>query len=76
MKTILKFPVYVEIDTDNVDRAKVTSAANKILYPQLLSYAGNTSFRRSIMKEFKDAAGVDFAEIKLLTEVDLFKDRK
>jgi hypothetical protein len=75
MKTILKFPVYVEIDSDNVDRRMVTEAANRILYPNLLNFLGNAKYRSGVLKEFRDAAQITNADVKLLTEIDLFKDR-
>ena len=76
MKTILKLPIYVEIETDNVDRARVTSAANQILYKCLLEYLSGAQYTRSNLKEFREAAGVDNVSVKLLTELDLFKEKK
>jgi len=73
MKTVLKFPLYVEIETDNVDRKRVTDAANQILYPNLLKYLSDAKFRSSVQKEFREVAKVDNAYINLLTELDLFR---
>lgn len=73
MKTVLKFPLYVEIETDNVDRKRVTDAANQILYPNLLSYLSDAKFRSNVQKQFREVAMVDNAHIKLLTELDLFR---
>lgn len=73
MKTVLKFPLYVEIETDNVDRKRVTDAANQILYPNLLSYLSDAKFRSNVQRQFREVAMVDNAHIKLLTELDLFR---
>jgi len=75
MKSVLKFPIYVEIESDNVDRKIITDAANQILYPHLLSYLANARYRNKVLTEFQEATQVDFLEIKLLTEIDLFKGR-
>jgi len=75
MKTVLKFPIYVEIESDNVDRKVITDAANQILYPSLLSYLANARYRSKVLMEFREATKVDLLDIKLLTEIDLFKER-
>lgn len=38
MQTVLKIPVYLEIETGNVDRAKVTAAMQKIIIPELVRH--------------------------------------
>lgn len=75
MKTIIKFPIYVEIETDNVDRKLVSDAANSVLYPSLLKYLSSAKYRSEILKEFRDVAKVTTLDVKLLTEVDLFRER-
>lgn len=75
MKTIMKFPIYIEIDTDNVDRRTVTEAANRILYPQLLQYLSSAKYRSNVLAEFRQAAQVTSLDVKLLTEIDLFRER-
>lgn len=76
MKTIMKFPVYIEIDSDNTDRRVITEAANSVLYPNLLKFLGNTQYKRSVLEQFRLAANVINIDVKLLTEIDLFKDRE
>lgn len=70
MNTILKFPVYVSIETDNIDRAKVSKVSKEILYPQLLNYLAKAGVRSSILntlsKELHSSVSVS-----LLTEIDL-----
>lgn len=75
MKTVIKFPIYVEIESDNVDRRQVTEAAKTVLYPSLLKYLSSAKYRSSILKEFRDAANVNTLDVKLLTEIDLFRER-
>jgi hypothetical protein len=75
MKTILKFPIYVEIDSDNVDRKLITDAARSVLYPTLIQFVGSASIRRKVLEQFREASGVANLDIKFLTEIDLFKER-
>jgi len=75
MKTVIKFPIYVEIETDNVDRKVVSDAANQILYPSLIRYLSNAKYRSQILEQFREEAKVSTLDVKLLTEVDLFRDR-
>jgi len=75
MVTVLKFPIYIEITSDNVDRKVISDAATQILYPQLLKYFSNAKYRMSVLDEFRDATKVDSLDVKLLTEFDLFKER-
>lgn len=75
MKTVLKFPIYVEIETDNVDRKLVSDAANQILYPNLLQYLSTAKYRKEVLDEFRKAAQLTLLDVKLLTEIDLLRDR-
>jgi len=70
----LKFPVYVEIDTGNVDRAVVTRAANEILFPHLLRYLSSGKYRKEVLGQFSEAIGSP-ADVQLLTEIELLRDR-
>jgi len=76
MKTILKFPVYVEILTDNVDRKIVSDAATQILYPALIQYVGSAAIRTRILGDIKEATKLSNLDIKFLTEMDLFRNQK
>lgn len=75
MKTILKFPIYVEIDSDNVDRKIITDAAHSVLYPALLKYLSNAKYKSEILKQFREQTKVANLDVKLLTEIDLFRER-
>lgn len=74
MVTILKFPVYVEIETGNVDRGLVTRSAQKILLPQLLTYLSSGKYKSSILANFSREIGSP-ANVTLLTELELLRDR-
>jgi hypothetical protein len=74
MKTILKFPVYVEIETGNVSRALVTEKATEILLPNLLKYLSTGRYRQEILREFSQSIGSP-ANVQLLTEIELLRDR-
>lgn len=71
MKTILKFPIYVEVDSDNVDRKLVTDAINQILYPELLQYIGSAGIRRKLLDMIRERAQLINLDIKFLSEIDL-----
>jgi len=75
MRTVLKFPIYVEIDSDNVDRKIISDAANQILYPSLIRYLAEARFRSKVLEQFRLTTKVDNLDIKLLTEIDLFRER-
>jgi len=74
MVTILKFPVYVEIETGNVDRSLVTRSAQEILLPQLLTYLSSGKYKQSVLASFSRAIGSP-ANVTLLTELELLRDR-
>lgn len=74
MKTILKFPIYVEIDSDNVDRKRVSDAAHEILYPELLKYISSAKVRRDILERMTVNARLTNLDIRFLTEIDLMKN--
>lgn len=74
MITILKFPVYVEIDSGNIDRSLVSKKANEILLPNLLKYLSSGKYRSAVVREFSEAIGSP-ANVTLLTEIDLLRDR-
>jgi hypothetical protein len=71
MKTILKFPVYVEITSDNVDRKLVTTTAIQILFPSFKEFLADASFRQSKVNEFKKAIKASNVTVNLLTERDI-----
>jgi hypothetical protein len=73
MKVVLKFPVYVSIETDNVDRAKVSKAAREILYPEIVKFVAKQSFNNSVIRKFRGFAEVPEAKIKFLSEYDLIQ---
>lgn len=76
MVTILKFPIYVELTTDNgVDRRMLTEMSNSILYPELLRYLGNAKYRSNIILKMKEVSGIHNLEVQLLTEIELLQDR-
>jgi hypothetical protein len=75
MKTVLKYPIYVEIESDNIDRKIITDTSNSVLYPALIQYLSNAKFRKEILVQFKEVSKVANLDIKLLTEIDLFRNR-
>lgn len=74
MKTLLKFPVYIEIDTDNIDRKIVTNAAKEILFPEVSDALSNESFTRATTRRFSKQIGCS-AKLQFLTEPKLINDR-
>lgn len=76
MRTVLKFPVYVIIDSDNVDRNRLTVAASKILKPSLYEFLSDAKYSKRIWSNFKEQAGVENASISIMTEEMLIKNLK
>lgn len=70
MKTILKFPVYIEIDTDNVDRARVSSLSKEVLYPLLLNYLASARVRKDVLGKMSEELKSPVS-VQILTELDL-----
>jgi hypothetical protein len=70
MITVLKFPVYVQIETDNIDRAIVSKASKDILYPKLLEYLASASYKKQVLEELSRGIGSPVS-VSLLTEIDL-----
>lgn len=75
MRTVLKLPIYVEIETDNIDRKKVTDNVKSLLYPLIIDYLAKARFRSSILGQLKTKLSVNNLDVKLLTELDLFTER-
>jgi len=73
--TVIKFPIYVEIESDNVDRKRVSDAANQVLHPNLLNFLSDAKFKKLTIEEFRKAIQCDNVSVKLLTEIDLFRER-
>jgi hypothetical protein len=38
MKTVMRIPIYLEIETDNIERSKVTKAFNDMILPEILKH--------------------------------------
>lgn len=72
----MKFPVYVLIESDNVDRNAVTVAAGRILKKALYDFLSNAKFSKRVLQEFKDSATVSEASVQLLTEEMLIENLK
>lgn len=73
MKTILKVPVYVEIDSDgNVDRSLVTKAANDIVMPEIMKYLSQGRFKSNVLRAMNIAVGVP-VDIHFLSQIDVLQ---
>jgi len=72
MIVVLKFPVYIEIETDNKDRKLVTDGAREILYPELIRYLADARYQKNVLKQLSKVTGGP-VDVKVLTEVDLIR---
>lgn len=73
MKTILKVPVYVEIDSDgNVDRSLVTKAASDIVMPEIMNYLSQGRFKSNVLRAMNIAVGVP-VDIHFLSQIDVLQ---
>lgn len=70
MITILKFPIYVQIESGNVDRALVSKASKETLYPLLLEYLASARVKSGVLEKVSKEVGSPVS-IQLLTEIDL-----
>lgn len=76
MKTILKFPIYVEIVSDDTDRSKLTNSANLLLYSAMVDFLTNKNvrFEKSTLDEMEDyLGGVKIKSVQVLSQDDLVK---
>jgi hypothetical protein len=70
MVTILKFAVYVQVETESIDRGMVSKVVKEILHPQLLQYLGKASIKSEVMERIALELRSPVS-ISMLTEVDL-----
>jgi len=73
MKTIMKLPVYIEIDSENVDRKFLSEAVNLFLYPELVNYIGKASIRNSVKEKIREHSKSREISFQFLTELNLFE---
>jgi hypothetical protein len=66
----LKFPVYVQVETENVDRGMVSKVVKEILHPQLLQYLGKASIKKAVLDQMTLQLRSPIS-VSLLTEIDL-----
>lgn len=72
MVTILKFPVYVRIETDNIDRSLVSKVAREKLYPELLEYLASAKYRKGVIESLSRLIHSP-VDVSLMTDFDLIQ---
>jgi len=80
MKTIIKIPMFVEIETsDGMDRKVISSSVRDFFIPEFYRTLKSKDFLSwmysSELKKLKNIVG-DNARIKLLTQADIFMQQK
>jgi len=80
MKTIIKIPMFVEIETsDGMDRKVISSGVRDFFIPEFYRTLKSKDFLSwmysSELKKLKNIVG-DNARIKLLTQADIFMQQK
>jgi len=73
MVTILKFPIYVRIETDNIDRSLVSRVAREKLYPQLLEYLASAKYKKGVLELLSQLIHSP-VDVSLLTDLDLIQN--
>lgn len=72
MITILKIPIYLSVETENIDRLKVTSSMQKVIIPQLIkllaSYGNKLAFTEEEVIRLRKEIGT--FRCKMLTDVE------
>lgn len=72
MITILRFPVYVQIETGSVDRAMVSKEAKKILYPILLEFLHRKAkYKRQYLDELSKSLGGTPVSVVYLADLEM-----
>lgn len=78
MVTILRVPVYLEVETGNIERAKVTKAMQELIIPQivrgLVSVGNKFTFSTEEHRQLHSIFGP--FSCKLLTDVDALAKSK
>lgn len=77
MITILKIPVYLSVETDDQDRAKVTKTVQQMVIPRIIKTwqtRGFAGFFDSVDNQRVEAVIGDI-DIKLLTDVEAMAGR-
>jgi len=72
MITVLKIPIYLKVETDDMDRSKVTRLAQQSVIPLLVKHWQSKGLAGIFPKELSrnvDAQLGDFNEWNLLTDV-------
>lgn len=72
MITILKFPIYVQVESDNIGRDIVSRFSKEILYPELLSFLADAKYKKKILEKLSQNLGGPVS-VSLLTEIDLIQ---
>lgn len=77
MITILKVPIYLSVETDNIDRFKVTSSMQKIIIPQLVRILASYGNKLTFNAEEKAILQKEIGSFhcKMLTDVEAMTKR-
>lgn len=51
MRTVLKIPLYLSVETENIDRLRVTSAMQKEIIPQIVRLLASVGNKISFSQE-------------------------
>lgn len=72
MITVLKIPIYLSVETDSMDRAKVTKVAQSLVIPRIIQYWQNRGFVGMFDKgaSLRLDAELGNNDWKLLTDVE------
>lgn len=78
MITVIKIPIYLSIETDNMDRSVVTKTAQQVVIPRLIKVwqsKGLSGLFSSVEAQQVDAVLGKLNEWKLLTDVQAMEGR-
>lgn len=70
MVTILKFPIYIQVESDSTDRSRISQISREILYPHLLEYLASAKIKSKVLGEISREIGNPIS-VSFLTEIDL-----
>lgn len=76
MKTIIKIPIYLEIESEAIDRRLISTEARRVLQPHVIKYLQGGDFRNSVLAEYRKAILQKSAKVRIVSELELLSGKE
>lgn len=76
MKTIIKVPTYLEVETEAIDRRLITDQARLLLSPHIIKYLHSAEFKDSVLDKYRKAIGQKSAKVRIVSELELLSGKE